>query len=226
MPTTPTPSHGPADGPQGPRWDRMTPGQFGRREQRVQTALFPEFDTPAPDACGTLDLLSALTPDPCTNCDSDDRAQCGCCPACDTLKDERCLVCGSCRCDTHEDCDQVAAARTALAGHQPAVRNDYGSCIRPGFIVTEGRGDTARVHHQLPNLSMSDPNRRSSTERWHEQRARVEEYAVTLEAAGWAVQRKNVTTGPILLAAHPARRRPTPVDVPSPSPTPNGEARA
>jgi hypothetical protein len=98
------------------------------------------------------------------------------------------------------------AARVLAPRHQPATRNEYGACIAPGYVAVRALGlvDRARVHHQLPPADLTDPNRPSSYERWAEQRARVAEYATTLEAAGWTVVRKEVLTGPILLAAPPA----------------------
>ncbi|MGR3875757.1 DUF3560 domain-containing protein (plasmid) [Streptomyces graminifolii] len=97
-----------------------------------------------------------------------------------------------------------AAAGLLATEHTPAVRNDYGACTHPGYAVGESTQGLARVHHQLPNLKLSDPNRLSSDARWAECRARVNEYAATLEAAGWSVERKTVTTGAILIASPPA----------------------
>lgn len=96
-----------------------------------------------------------------------------------------------------------AAAGLLATEHSPAVRNDYGACTRPGYAVTESTQGLARIHHQLPNLKLSDPNRLSSSQRWAECRDRVHEYATTLEAAGWTVERKTVTTGAILIASPP-----------------------
>lgn len=195
---------------EGPLWTKMTPDQFGGSARPVQTSLFPD-----PDGCGTFDLFDALdTPapaptgavEPCNNCDGDNAAVCGCCPACDTTKTERCLSCGSCRCDRHDHCGPgvVQAAATVLAtAHTPAAVNSYGACARPGYSVNPGPGGRARIHHRFPNLNILDPNRLPQAQRWTEARARADAYAVTLEAAGWTVERRTVTTGAILLAAPP-----------------------
>jgi hypothetical protein len=103
-----------------------------------------------------------------------------------------------------------AAAVLALQ-HQPATRNEYGACNAPGFVVVAGigPGDRARVHHQLPPVDFTDPDRQDSYQRWHEQGERVAEYAETLEAAGWTVERRVPFSGPILLAVPPAPLSPT-----------------
>lgn len=202
MTDTPSPAQEPTDGAQRP----------------VQASLFQE-----PDECETLDLFEAVAApepstaaEPCPTCDADDRAVCGCCPACDTTKDERCVACGLCRCDRHDNCarpaaapqDRAAAAVHAVAEvlatrHTEATRNEYGSCNGAGFVAGPGSEDRARVHHQLPPADLTGPDRQSSTERWEEQRARVAEYADTLEAAGFTVERRTVPTGPIVLAVLP-----------------------
>jgi hypothetical protein len=98
----------------------------------------------------------------------------------------------------------VRAAAVVLAfEHTPAVRNEYGACVEAGFSVNPGPDGRARVHHQLPNLNLLDPNRMSNQARWAECRARVTEYAATLRAGGWTVKEKTVTTGAILLASPP-----------------------
>lgn len=96
-----------------------------------------------------------------------------------------------------------AAAAVLATAHTAAVRNDYGACTVPGYAVAESTHGLARVHHQLPNLNLLDPNRLSGQERWAQCRARVNAYAATLEAAGWTVEHKTVTTGAILLASPP-----------------------
>nr|WP_024126160.1 hypothetical protein [Streptomyces sp. FR1]AHE38778.1 hypothetical protein pFRL3_1c [Streptomyces sp. FR1] len=156
-------------------------------------------------------MTHTVTPEACTTCDADNCAECGCCPACDTTKLERCVACGSCRCDRHDRVRPkdatpavVRAAAVALATkHTVAVHNEYGSCVTPGYVVALGDGDRARVHHQMPPVDLTDPERLSSTERWEEKRAQVAAYAETLDAAGFTVEQKTVTTGPILLAAPP-----------------------
>jgi len=206
-----------AHGPQGRPWNKMTPDDFGRPVRPVQASLFPFMDAPADDGCGTLDLFAGIdtaddtpAPEPCDNCDGPDAAACGCCPACDTVKGERCLTCGSCRCDDHDYCGPsvpavVRAAALLLApAHTAAVRNAYGSCTAAGYAVTAGTDGRARVHHRFPNLNVLDPARMSNAQRWTEARRQANAYAATLEAAGWTVERKTVTTGAILLAAPPA----------------------
>ncbi|MDX3126566.1 hypothetical protein [Streptomyces scabiei] len=157
-------------------------------------------------------MTDTQTPEPCTTCDADDRAACGCCPACDTTKDELCVACGLCRCDRHDDCVRpkagapavVRSAAAVLAVEHPAVAlNQYGRCTGAGFRVAEGPDGRARVSHQAPPVDLLDPDRPSSEERWEDQRRAVDEYARTLEAVGWAVERKTVLTEPIALAVPP-----------------------
>jgi len=100
----------------------------------------------------------------------------------------------------------VRAATEALAPHYaPAVLNDYGACSVAGFRVNPGTEGRARVHYQLPHLSLSDPNRMSTNARWSAQRVQVAVYAAVLRTAGWTVEEKTVTTGAILLASPPMR---------------------
>jgi hypothetical protein len=156
-------------------------------------------------------------PEPCENCDADDRTVCGCCTACDTTKDERCATCGGCRCDRHTYCGPstpavVRAAALLLApSHTPATINAYGACTRAGYAVNPGPDGRARIHHRFPNLNVLDPNRLPQEQRWTIARREANAYAATLEAAGWTVERKTVTTGAILLASppatHPGRHR-------------------
>ncbi|MBP5896359.1 hypothetical protein [Streptomyces scabiei] len=168
-------------------------------------------------------MTDTKAPEPCANCDADDETVCGCCPACDTTKAELCVACGFCRCERHDDCvrpkagtqDRAVAAVRAVAvvlaaKHTAVTRNAYGSCDGAGYAVAPGSEDRARVHHQLPPVDLTDPDRQSSTERWEEQRARVAEYADTLEAAGFTVDRLTVPTGPIVLAA-PSKDELTPL---------------
>jgi hypothetical protein len=228
MTATPTPDNGPqtaTDGPVGRPWLEMTAADFGRAQRHVQTSLFPDADD-----CGTVDLLDAVDDpapadpaadaEPCDNCDADDRTVCGCCPACDTMKAERCVACGKCRCDLHDQCTRPepaptvdppanapaairAAAQALAARHTAAVLNEYGSCITAGYAIGPGTDDRARVHHQQPSIDLTDPFRPSSNERAADQDVCVDAYAHTLEAAGLTVERKTVSTGPILLAAPP-----------------------
>jgi hypothetical protein len=97
---------------------------------------------------------------------------------------------------------RVTAAVLA-AMHPAAGHNEYGACVTAGFRVTPDSDAQARIHHQLPSLDLTDPDRPSSHERWAEQRARVAEYATTLEADGFTVDRREVLTGPILLTTPP-----------------------
>jgi hypothetical protein len=96
------------------------------------------------------------------------------------------------------------AAAVLARNHKVAARNEYGSCIAPGYVVAPGSGDRARVHHQLPPVDFTDPDRPDSWTRWVEMGERVAEYATTLETAGWTVEQRQVLTGPILLAVPPA----------------------
>ncbi|MBP5926733.1 hypothetical protein F3K32_42770 [Streptomyces sp. LBUM 1483] len=158
-------------------------------------------------------MTDTHTPEPCTTCDAEDRAVCGCCPACDTTKDELCVACGRCRCDRHDGCVRpkagtltvVESAAAALAvEHQAVTLNGYGRCTAAGYRVAEGLDGRARVSHQTPPVDLLDPDRPSSEERWEEQRRAVDAYASTLEASGWAVERKTVLTEPIALALAPS----------------------
>jgi hypothetical protein len=102
---------------------------------------------------------------------------------------------------------EPAAVRVTAAvlaeEHPAAAHNEYGSCVAPGFCVALGTDEQARVHHQLPPVDLTDPDRQSSHERWAEQRTRVAMYADTLEADGFTVDRREVPSGPILLAMPP-----------------------
>ncbi|MFM9452448.1 hypothetical protein [Streptomyces europaeiscabiei] len=103
----------------------------------------------------------------------------------------------------------VTDAAAILAGeHRAAAIGKYGACTAPGFRVGPGTGGRARVHHQLPPIDLTDPDRASSEERWREQQREVSAYAGTLEAEGWTVDRVTVTMGPILLAVPPEGRAP------------------
>ncbi|MEU2426944.1 hypothetical protein ABZ619_39030 [Streptomyces sp. NPDC007851] len=114
---------------------------------------------------------------------------------------ERCVTCNAPKPDMQA---VVRAAAEVLAPeHTPAARNDWGACTEAGFSVNPGTNGRARVHHQLPNLNLYDPNRLSGHARWAVCRARVETYAATLRAAGWTVEERTVTTGAILLASPP-----------------------
>ncbi|MFD0035563.1 hypothetical protein ACFVJK_46820 [Streptomyces sp. NPDC127172] len=98
----------------------------------------------------------------------------------------------------------VRVATVVLAAAHPAAgHNEYGACVTAGFRVGVGSDAQARVHHQLPSIDFTDPERQSSFERWAEQRAQVAKYAETLEADGFTVERREVLTGPILLATPP-----------------------
>ncbi|MFE5037091.1 hypothetical protein [Streptomyces sp. NPDC056683] len=209
MTATPTPANGPqtaADGPAGRPWLEMSPTDFGGAQRPVQASLFPEADE-----CGTLDLFDAGTdPTPATPPAAP--------PAVDAGDDHphryryfgphagaRCVECN----------DPEPAPATAppavlrltaavLAGHHTAyTRNEYGSCVEAGFTVALGTDDRARVHHQLPPSDLTDPGRPSSFERWTEMRARVAEYASTLEGDGFTVDVRERPTGPYLLAMPP-----------------------
>jgi hypothetical protein len=95
----------------------------------------------------------------------------------------------------------VRATAAALGAKHPAAAvNEYGRCVAAGYHVAAGSGDWARVHHQLPPIDLTDPERPGIDERHQEQRDRVDAYARTLEAAGFAVAKVTVLTGPILRA--------------------------
>ncbi|MHB9861918.1 hypothetical protein [Streptomyces sp. YIM S03343] len=100
--------------------------------------------------------------------------------------------------------DVVAAAGHILAfAHTAATVNDYGACTAAGYSANPGPDGRARIHRRFPNLNILDPNRVSQEQRWAQARTYARKYAATLEAAGWTVEHRTVTTGAILLAAPP-----------------------
>jgi hypothetical protein len=102
-----------------------------------------------------------------------------------------------------------AAAELRGAGHEPAVYNEYGSVITPGYKVESFDGDDiVRVEHKLPESDLTDPNRMGTDEKYFARSAARDAYAVTLRAAGWTVEERTVHVNrPILLAVFETDRQ-------------------
>lgn len=205
MDDAPTGRQRPAGAPPAPRWDRMTPADWGRPTgPPVQLDLFPFLDAPPGDGFGTLDLFATATDtpeeDPMPAENTPQRPVDGQTATAPT--DGAPAPRNAAQRPTRPIAVRVTAA--VLAGHHtPAGLNEYGSCITAGYAIALGTDDQARVHHQMPNPDLTDPDRLSSHQRWAEQRDRVAEYAATLRADGFVVVERTVPTGPILLATPP-----------------------
>lgn len=105
---------------------------------------------------------------------------------------------------TAERLESVAV--TLWATHDAASYNEYGRCDRPGYMVTEGAGSTARVSYVAPPLDLTEENRLSPEELAAARAGAIESYATTLENAGFTVRRRTTrNTGErILLVSRPA----------------------
>jgi hypothetical protein len=182
----------------------MTPAHFGRPVRPVQTSLFPFMEDPPGDGFGTLDLFATATdtpeedPMPAENTPPRPADATTATVPTDGTPEPR----NAAQRPTQPIAVRVTAAVLA-AVHPAAGLNEYGSCITPGFAIALGTDDQARVHHQMPNPDLTDPDRLSSHERWAEQRDHVAAYAATLRADGFVVDERTVPTGPILLTTPP-----------------------
>lgn len=94
------------------------------------------------------------------------------------------------------------AARILFAKHAPAHMNRYGACEGAGYQADLGRDGKVRVSHVIPNQDLLDDDRLTADEEAAERHRLVGLYAKTLEAAGWAVERRGPRSRkPYLLAS-------------------------
>lgn len=94
------------------------------------------------------------------------------------------------------------ADQLLTASHRPVIRNQYGRTIVGGFSATEGPDGTVRVMHVTGEPDLLDPDRPSDDELADARHRMVNAYAVTLESAGWTVERRGAQSRkPYLLAA-------------------------
>jgi hypothetical protein len=97
-----------------------------------------------------------------------------------------------------------AAARILFDKHDFASCNNAGRCIRAGYVVSEGSEGRVRVAHRIPEPDLLDDDRPSDDEMAAERHRMVDEYATTLTAAGWAVEKRGPhSRNPYLLATRP-----------------------
>lgn len=95
------------------------------------------------------------------------------------------------------------AARVLFAKHRPATPDQYGKCLVAGYEVSKGTGDRIRVSHQTPEPDLLDDDRPSDGDLAAARHRMVDAYAITLEAAGWTVERRGShSRKPFLLASH------------------------
>lgn len=94
------------------------------------------------------------------------------------------------------------AARVLFAKHAPANMNRYGACETAGYQADLGRDGKVRVSHVMPNPDLMDDDRPADDEQAAERHRMVNAYAATLEAAGYAVERRDPRSRkPYLLAS-------------------------
>ncbi|MCM8552303.1 hypothetical protein [Streptomyces sp. STCH 565 A] len=87
--------------------------------------------------------------------------------------------------------------------HERVGKNEYGSSVTPGFTVCAGPDGKARVSYTTPQPDLLDPERVSDDELAAQRHQMVDAYAVTLEAAGWRVERRGPRSRyPYLLVGH------------------------
>nr|WTC12531.1 hypothetical protein OHA15_33835 [Streptomyces anthocyanicus] len=96
------------------------------------------------------------------------------------------------------------AARALFAKHGVSVDDNYGKCVGSGYVVEEARDGMVRVSHRMPEQDLLDDDRMSDDEMAAERHQMVDDYAKTLEAAGWEVERRGPRSRkPYLLARKP-----------------------
>lgn len=81
---------------------------------------------------------------------------------------------------------QLDEASALLADHfPPAVVDEYGKVVEPGFGTSEASLGKVRIQHLMPEPSLLDDNRMSSNEMADVRHRMVDSYARFLCSLGW-----------------------------------------